>query len=219
LPEKTCKEIIQLFSDDLTATQIAAVTGVSRITINHYLKLIRTHITRHCEHQHPGYADKDDRLIVSFAKIPGEDPGTPEDESVKIYYGFYKVNGNVFVDELSHIDKSGIYEMQCEKTQHSAAPNGGNDLRKYHAIGDFDAWRLYRIDNYYLNGRAPSDEISVFWKNAKSRLLKFRGLNKNTLYLHVKECEFRYNNRNNDINHILLNIIYQHPLHLSKAYL
>jgi hypothetical protein len=39
------------------------------------------------------------------------------------------------------------------------------------------------------------------------------------LYLHVKECEFRYNYRSTDINTLLLNIIYKLPLHFSKSHL
>jgi transposase len=38
----------------------------------------------------------------------------------------------------------------------------------------------------------------------KVRLAKFRGINRNTFYLHLKECEFRYNFRNENIYNILL---------------
>jgi transposase len=220
LSEKTCREIIQLFSDDLTATQIADITGVSRVTINNYLKLIRTHITRHCEEESLHHLNTDNTSFADLSKQAAEDLDSRDDESLNIYYGFYKVNGNIFVDGLNNIDKSGIYELQQAKMQNTGTghQNGLRDLMKYHAIADFDAWRLYRIDNN-ANSKMHADEITAFWGNAKSRLLKFRGLNRNTLYLHVKECEFRYNNRNDNINNILLNIIYKHPLHLSKAYL
>ena len=220
LSEKTCKEIIQLFADDLTATQIADITGVSRVTINNYLKLIRTHISRHCEEKSLHHLNSDNPSFAGLPKQTAADFEHHDGESLNTYYGFYKLNGNVFVDGLNNIDKPGIYELQQAKMQHTGTGhrNGLCHLMKYHAIADFEAWRLYRIDTI-ANSMMHVDEIAVFWGNAKSRLLKFRGLNKNTLYLHVKECEFRYNNRNDDINNILLSIIYKHPLHLSKAYL
>ena len=93
-----------------------------------------------------------------------------------------------------------------------------SELGRYHAIADFDEWRLYRMDTAAGSGKSQHDDIAVFWGNTRSRLLKFRGMNKNTLYLHVKESEFRYNYRDDDINKILLNIIYKYPLHLSKSY-
>ncbi len=218
LSEKTCREIIQLFSDDLTATQIAGITGVSRVTINNYLKLIRTHITRHCEEKSLYQVKKQDAYNSALPVSGMITDGNTEEESSNNYFGFYNMNGNIFADGLNDIDKTSIYELQQAKLQNNEHMNGLRRFMKYHAIADFDAWRLYRIDNSVAN-KMQTDEIAVFWGNAKSRLLKFRGLNKSTLYLHVKECEFRYNNRNDDINNILLNIIYKHPLHLSRAFI
>lgn len=217
LSEKTCRDIIQLFSDDLTATQIAGITTVSRVTINNYLKLIRTHIARHCEEQRGSFG--------FTAKPPAHLPGslyTVNDEAVdefNMYYGFYTVNESVFTDELPAVNKQAIREFQ----QASWLPRqqeGGhlNGLSRYHAIADFDEWRLYRTDALAVNGKPQQDGIAIFWGNTRNRLLKFRGMNKNTLYLHVKESEFRYNYREDDINKLLLNIIYKYPLHLSKTY-
>ncbi|MBC7902943.1 MAG: hypothetical protein H7Y27_05950, partial [Gemmatimonadaceae bacterium] len=151
--------------------------------------------------------------------------GEMQEETYNAHYGFYRQNANIYVDWLEQVDKAAIQELQRSKM--AAAVSNGNgsvngqtqELLKYQAIADFDGWRLYRIDtSNVVNGRGQVDDISVFWGNTKSRLLKFRGLNKNTLYLHVKECEFRYNYRNEDINTILLNIIYKRPLHLSRTY-
>jgi transposase len=209
LSEKTCREIIQLFADDLTATQIAGITSVSRVTINNYLKLIRTHIARHCEEL--GYDDPNkNRLLATNARRP-----LPDDSNA--YYGFYKMNGNVFTEELHAIDKPGIRALQQASILHRQETSHFGELVRYHAIADFDEWRLYRVDATG-NGKNYHDDISVFWGNTRNRLLKFRGMNKNTLYLHVKESEFRYNYRSDDINRLLLNIIYKYPLHLSKTY-
>lgn len=225
LSEKKCREIIQLFSEDLTATQIANITGVSRVTINNYLKLIRTHIAKYAEDQHPRpyNAAGGIRSLVSLNGANGKEPHAKE-TPVEVFYGFYRFEGSIFVDSLKNMDKAAILELQRSRGAPGQGPgaNGkpNEELLKYHAIADFDSWKLYRIDpGNMVNGKNHVDDISVFWGSAKSRLLKFRGLNKNTLYLHVKECEFRYNFRNADINSLLLNIIYKVPLHFSKSYL
>jgi transposase-like protein len=44
---------------------------------------------------------------------------------------------------------------------------------------------------------------------AKVRLVKFRGVSKNTFYLHLKECEFRFNYRHHDLYEMLLKITKQ----------
>ena len=214
LSEKTCREIIQLFSDDLTATQIAGITSVSRVTINNYLKLIRTHIARHCEEQSLGDYHKNGSAHNGH-QLPVH-RNLAEDNNM--YYGFYKMNGNVFTEELHAIDKSGIRALQQATLLHRQENGHFDDLVRYHAIADFDEWRLYRVDTTPGNGKNYHDDITVFWGNTRNRLLKFRGMNKNTLYLHVKESEFRFNYREDDINRLLLNIIYKYPLHLSKTY-
>ena len=89
----------------------------------------------------------------------------------------------------------------------------------YNGIVDFNTVKLFRINNAYAGitkGRSQIDEIDLFWGMLKSRLVKFRGLNGSTLYLHVKETEFRYNFRNEDLFELLVNIIHKRPLHLSK---
>ncbi len=218
LSEKTCQDIIQLFADDLTATQIASYTGVSRVTINNYLKLLRIHIARHCEEQNPAFYNKKNIASVAWEAGNGIQNGR-EESPANGYYGFYRFNGHILTDGLNAITKSHIQELQKARLLNRDDNNELGNLTKYHAIADFDGWRLYRVDtSSTLNGKSHTDDIATFWGNTRSRLLKFRGLNKNTLYLHVKECEFRYNNRNDDINTILLNIICKYPLHLSKAY-
>ena len=48
------------------------------------------------------------------------------------------------------------------------------------------------------------DGIESFWSFAKRRL-KFNGINKNS-FEHLKECEFRFNNRNINMYKLLLSL-------------
>ena len=46
--------------------------------------------------------------------------------------------------------------------------------------------------------------IEGFWSYAKERIMKFHGVSKEKFPLYLKEMEFRYNNRNNDILTLLV---------------
>jgi len=59
---------------------------------------------------------------------------------------------------------------------------------------------------FHING------IESFWCYTKIRLVKFHGMNKRTFNLHFKECEFRFNNRGEDLYKILLKIFIKSPL-------
>ncbi|MBW1713972.1 MAG: IS1595 family transposase, partial [Deltaproteobacteria bacterium] len=57
--------------------------------------------------------------------------------------------------------------------------------------------------------------IEGFWGYAKTRLVKFRGMHPQTFYLHLKECEFRFNHRGQNIYSLMLKMLKQKPLKLS----
>ena len=53
ISEQKFRQIIKLYSEDLNATQIANLTGISRPTINKYLQAIRIRIAVYCESETP----------------------------------------------------------------------------------------------------------------------------------------------------------------------
>lgn len=216
LSEKKCKEMIRLFCDDLTATQIADVTGVSRVTVNNYLKLIRTHIAKYCEEHNPLY-----RLAGAFAFMPVHlsavavvmDEGLPDD--MGWLYGVARHEEKLHLDLLSRQEYEWLGQLP-DARGYGYTELVAEKLSRYVARVDIAGWVLGRLAGAPMRVIQESDEIDLFWSMAKGRLAKFRGLNKNTAYLHVKECEFRYNNRNEDLFKILSNIIQRKPLHFSK---
>jgi transposase-like protein len=62
----------------------------------------------------------------------------------------------------------------------------------------FDGYEHKRINHSkkYSNRRGTHiNGIENFWSYAKRRLAKFNGVSRRTFLLHLKECEFRYNNK------------------------
>ncbi|WP_290791290.1 hypothetical protein [Flavihumibacter sp. UBA7668] len=199
LSERKCREILHYFCEDLTATQIAAITGVSRVTVNAYLKLIRTRLAQHCEDAFPTH-----QLPENFVSIKGSLSGLPKTP----YFGFTRYNGQVYATGLENISREHLLNWQ---KQHTGQITG--EMQTIHAVADFNSWRLYRRDMLAAGASTNGDDISGFWGLTRNRLMKFRGVNRNTLYLHIKECEFRYNNRNENMQAKLIQLINKHPLH------
>jgi transposase len=63
--------------------------------------------------------------------------------------------------------------------------------------------KLFASGKVYING------IEGFWSYAKERLIKFHGLSKEKFPLYLKEMEFRYNHRNQDIFPLLSQFLVQ----------
>ena len=67
-------------------------------------------------------------------------------------------------------------------------------------------------DNEFANELCRINGIKSFWGYSKTRLAKFRGASKATFFLHLKECEFRFKHRCQNIYKVLLKITRTNPL-------
>jgi transposase len=216
LSERKVRELIKLFSEDLTATQIANITGISRITVNAYFKLIRTHIAKFCEERNPFH-------FTNGTVHHASENGTVASNgagSKKSFYGIFKNDETIHTDKIANIDAEWMYDWLKGKTEGEKHLLEQYRLNVYNGIADFNSIRLYRVNESVpgvTRSKSHIDEIDMFWGMLKSRLIKFRGLNSGTLYLHVKETEFRYNYRENDLFELLMEILHKRPLHYSKA--
>ena len=97
----------------------------------------------------------------------------------------------MFTDGFKTYD--GLVDMGYKK--HYRVHHGKNEFAK----------KEKKIKNH-ING------IENFWGIAKVRLYKFRGMDKKTFYLHLKECEFRFNHRQENLYLLLLKMFRNNPL-------
>ena len=112
----------------------------------------------------------------------------------------------------------------CSSTTLQAVIRGCVDLesiinsdgwRGYNGLVDIGYKKHFRVDhgnNQFTNGQVHINGIESFWGFAKTRLSKYRGMNRKTFYLHLKESEFRFNNREKNIYKLLLKMFRENPL-------
>lgn len=227
LSERKFKEILKLFSEDLTATQIANISGVSRVTVNSYLKKIRQQIARYCEQQQP--AEHVVKPVISpperrdhYDYRNGSDTAVAAKPEVSraikpIVFGIYRHADRLHTEILPDVSRAMIHAIVRGRSVLETF-GAAERLRHFNNVVDLGHYRLYRLEHTTIgdssNGIAAED-IDAFWGLTKHRLAKFKGLNRNTVYLHLKECEFRYNHRNEELYEVLLNLLKTHTLNLS----
>jgi transposase len=224
ISERKVRELLKLFCDDLTATQIANISGISRITVNAYLKLIRSHITLHSEERLPMAGRPVRQAAVNGKKLAEDfspDLAAIEVAMKKPFYGVQNFNGSIFVEKLSPEDPQEVFDWIKSGGLRNPDVLHRYNLEYYKGLIDFNSVKLYRIADgipRLANVKSAVDEVELFWNMLKSRLVKFRGLNGNTLNLHVKETEFRFNHRNEDIFELLVDVFHNRPLHVARQY-
>lgn len=204
---KKFRQILHLFAVDLTASQIALLTKLNRNTVNRYLTLIRQSIAAFCEQESPfsGVVELDESYFGSRYVRGKRGRGAL---GKTIVFGIYKRNGKVYTEVVPDVRKTTLLQIVKGKvTKESVIHTDG--FRSYDSIVHLGYQKHYRInhsDDKFAEDSNHINGIEGFWGYAKVRLSRFRGMSKNTFYLHLKECEFRFNYRNENLYSLLLKI-------------
>jgi transposase len=135
-------------------------------------------------------------------------------------FGMLKRDGKVYtqiVNNCSIKELIPIIEEQANKD----ATLYTDGFKSYDGLADYGYKKHYRVkhsENEFAQGHNHINGIENFWGLCKVRLSRFIGIHKHKFYLHLKECEFRYNHRKEnyiEIYKYLLKIIRKNPLELS----
>ena len=62
---------------------------------------------------------------------------------------------------------------------------------------------MFHSHNEFARGKSHINGIEAFGSFSKRRLAKFNGLKDESFLLYLKECEFRYNNKDEDLVKLL----------------
>jgi transposase len=211
ISDKQYRHVVRLFCQNLTASQIASLTGINRNSINHTLTYIRTVIAAYCDATSPlsGEVEIDESYFG-----PRRVRGVCRREAGKkvIVFGLLKRNGKVYTQIVPNVSRETLKQIVQSKVE-SDSTIYSDGWKSYDGLVDWGYKRHYRVNhgnNEFVNKTNPKNHINGienFWGIAKVRLAKLRGLRRDHFNLHLKECEFRYNMRHEDMYHKLLKLL------------
>jgi transposase len=217
ISEKKFREIIHYFSLDIETTKIAALTGVSRRTLTKIFRAVRERIAEHCEQESPfesGEVEIDESYFGARRVRGVRGRGA---RGKQIVFGLIKRKGKVYTQVVKNCSASTLLPIIAQKVDKTSTVYT-DGFKTYDGLVNFGYRKHYRVkhgDNEFANGKNHINGIENFWGLAKTRLSKFRGVHKHTFYLHLKECEFRFNYRHENLYKMLLKIIRNKPLKFS----
>jgi transposase-like protein len=213
ISEKKFRQLVKLFSLDLDAVQISELSHLNRNTVNRYLKTIRTRIAEFCEDESPFNGEVEiDESYFGAKRVKGKRGRGASGKT--IVFGILQRNGKVYTEIVSDARRKTLQDIirgrvDLETVIHSDGWRGYNGLVD---LGYKKHFRVHHGKNEFVRGKAHINGIESFWGYAKTRLSKFRGIHKSSFYLHLKECEFRFNYRHENIYQIILKIFINKPL-------
>lgn len=208
ISEKKFRQVLRLFCEDMTAVQIASLTGLHRNTINRLLTHIRRVIADHCEAKSPLSGEVEiDESYFGPRRVRGV-RGRGAGKKV-IVFGLLKRGGKVYTHIVPNVTRDTLKQIVTAKVEPDSTIYS-DGWRSYDGLVDWGYKRHYRVNhnaNEFALGHNHINGIENFWGIAKVRLAKLRGLRKDHFNLHLKECEFRYNMRHEDMYHELLKLL------------
>lgn len=79
-------------------------------------------------------------------------------------------------------------------------------FRSYKSLKFYGKHLTIDHNKYFKNGRRHINGLEGFWSFAKERLLKYHGISNDNFLLYLKEMEFRYNYRKENLFNLLTEI-------------
>ena len=213
ISEAKTRQLVRLFVIDLTATQLAQVTGLNRNTVNRIVVGIRERIAAACEEESPVKGEIEvDESYFGPRRVRGVTGRGARKKT--IVFGLFKRQGRVYTQIVSDVSRATLQaiirgRVDLESVIHS------DGWMSYNGLVDLGYKKHFRVqhgENEFATKTCHINGIESFWGYAKTRLMRFRGLAKHTFYLHLKECEFRFNHRGEDLYQVILKMLREKPL-------
>ena len=207
------RQLLKHFALDLDAQRIAVLCNLNRNTVNRYLNMIRIRIAEFCEQNSPfrGEIEVDESYFGARRQKGKRGRGAYGKTPV---FGILQRGGKVYTEIVPNCAKATLQAIIRGKVSPESIIHS-DQWRGYNGLVDIGYEKHYRVkhgDDEFVNNKSHINGIESFWSYSKRRLQKFHGVPQNTFYLHLKECEFRFNHRNENIYAILLKMIRQNPL-------
>lgn len=216
LSERKFREVLGPFCADVTALSAASLTGLSRHTVNRHHGMPRACIAEACEADSPfdGEVEADESHFGARRARGVRGRGA---RGETIVFGLLGRGGKVYtriVPDVTRRTLMQVIEGKVSKdsimyTDGFAPCDGLVDWGCKHHYG------VSRGESEFAGRGNPGNRINGiegFWGYAKDRLVKYQGVPKEDFYLHLKECEFRFNMRGRDMYRFMLRELRERPL-------
>ena len=131
-----------------------------------------------------------------------------------IVFGLFNRGGNIYTEFVPDYLKPSLRAVILGHLAPEAVTRL-KEWRGYAGLVDV-GWSKHIFIECGRNGSARdaahTNDVESFWSFSQRRLSKFKGISPRTFYLHLKECEWRFNNRSKEAYQELLKLLRERPL-------
>lgn len=214
ISERKTRQIIKYFALDLTANKTALLTDLTYKSVKQIYLKIRNRVAEDAMRASP-FTDckiEVDESYFGARRVRGKRGRGACSKT--IVFGIYKRNGKIYTEIIPNAAKKTLQSIirgrvSLDSVIHSDGWRGYNGLVD---TGYSKHFRVNHSDDVFAIGDVHINGIESFWSYAKRGLQKFNGVPPKTFYLHLKECEYRFNHRDENLQLLLLKLLERFPL-------
>ena len=192
----------------MTALSAAELTGLDRSTANRCCGMLRERTAKTRETESPFSDDVEaDESCFGTRRVRGVRGRGAKGKT--IVFGLPERGGKVYTQIVP--DVSGRTLMQVIDGRVDRSPTMCTDgFKSYDGLVDWGCKHRYRAsrgESEFVERGSPANHINgmeSFWGYAKNGLVKYQGVPKDEFCYHLKEREFRFNMRGQDICKFML---------------
>lgn len=213
ITEAKFRQLIRCFALDLTASNTAELIGLSVRSTNSIFIKIRHRIAEFCEIESPlqGAVGVDESYLGA-QRVRGKRGRGAYGKT--IVFGLLKRQGKVYTEIVPDCSKQTLQGIIRGHVDPGSVIHS-DGWRGYEGLVDIGYDKHFRVNhgaNEFADGERHINGIESFWSYAKRRLAKFNGVAKHTFYFHLKETEYRFNHRHDNLYLKLLKLLRNNPL-------
>lgn len=213
LSERKYRQILRLFAADIPATKVAQLCAVNYRTTHRLFSLWRDRIVRLTLEEMLPFAGEIevDESYFGARRVRGKRGRGASGKTPVL--GLHKRGSRVYLSVVENCSKQVLMPiLRGNILSESDVYTDGWKAYDGLVRDGYKHHRIYHHENEFARGKNHVNGIESFWSFAKARLAKLHGIRRDRFLIHLKECEWRWNHRGQNIYQILLSNFRKFPL-------
>jgi len=217
ISERKFREVLKFFALDETASKTALITNISRNSVNKVFYRLRVRVMELAISQAPSLGEFElDESYFGAKRVRGK-RGRGAAGKTPVFGILKRDDGTVYVNIVKNCSKAQLMPViEGKILEGSTIHTDGWKAYDGLILNGYDHYRVYHSHDEFVRGKSHVNGIESFWSYAKRRLAKFNGTTENNFHIHLKETEWRWNMRNQNIYSKLLKELREKPLNENK---
>ena len=213
ISEDRFRKVLRLFCADVPALTASALTGLSAKSTQRLYDRVRLRLLDLAVEEARPFAGEVevDESYFGPRRVRGKRGRGAGGKTPVI--GLLKRGGKVFTEIVENCSKQAL-EPIIKGQVLSTSTVFTDGWRAYDGLvlGGYKHHRIHHHQNEFARGKNHVNGIESFWSFTKLRLAKLRGIRAEYFILHLKESEWRWNHRTDNLYLLLLKNFRSEPL-------